>query len=85
MPTPSANTPNSEIEQLKVSILQINAFMMGLVFVSIFGFIAVGIGLCGVMIDASREKQASYQQLITKIDENNHKFDVILEKISSQE
>ncbi|OGZ72599.1 MAG: hypothetical protein A2908_03600 [Candidatus Staskawiczbacteria bacterium RIFCSPLOWO2_01_FULL_38_12b] len=70
-PTNSDVTP----KELMDSIKRIDAYMIGVMIVVVFGFLTLLVTVSGLVIDAYRFKSSSYEVLIGKTNLINQKLD----------
>jgi len=86
MPTPEelqqqAQTTGEDIEKIKRQLKKTDLIMMGIIIVLFIGFVGVAIALGGIVVDTFRSREASYQDLVNKINEQDVKIDLLFEEL----
>lgn len=62
----------------KGEVESLNKIMIGIIIVLFLGFVSILVTVIGFTLDAFRYKQATYQTLIDKVDEQNSKIESLL-------
>jgi hypothetical protein len=69
------------IKELEKHQKRTDTMMMFVIVVLFIGFIGVVVALGGIIVDSFRSREASYQDLVNKINEENSKIDFLLNQL----
>lgn len=73
-----------KVAALEEDIKKTNAFMIGVVIVLLVTIVSIAIGLGGIIVDTYRSREGSYQYLAEKINQQNQKIELLIQKIDLQ-
>ena len=67
-------------ESLPFQVRMLNKLVIGLLFVLFIGFAGMFVATAGLVINSLKDKQATYLNLIDKVNDTNTKIDFLLQK-----
>lgn len=86
MPTPEESqkqvqSAGEDIAKIKKDLQKTDLIMIGIIIVLFIGFFGVAVALGGIIVDNLRSREASYQDLVNTINEENNKIDLLFDEL----
>lgn len=80
-----ASSKTEELEDVRRKVSKIDNMMTAIVIVTFLGFLTLVIALGALVVEALRSKEASYAELVSKIDEQNSKTNMLIQYLYTKE